>query len=335
MEIFDKKYLSDLSFKRPHVVILGAGASLASFPNGDKNGKKLPLMNDLIEMANLNEILGDEYIGQNIEDVFTRFSKDKGKSVLLQKVQNKIFSYFEDFELPDEPTMYDHLVLSLRNKDLIASFNWDPFLYKVVQRNHHMGEMPKIVFLHGNVAIGYCIVCPQFGERNGFCSKCGKRYIDFDLLYPIGEKDYDRDLVTKSAWSVLKKCLQSGYMLTIFGYRAPASDQKALEIFEEAWGPSAQKELEEIEIIHRPDLSDEDKASVKKPWEALIHSHHFGFFESIYNSELMIHPRRSCESFWSMIMMLKPREEYVIPKNVSLTELQAWFKPIFDAEKKS
>jgi hypothetical protein len=29
---------------RSHVVILGAGASYAAFPDGDKNGRKLPLM---------------------------------------------------------------------------------------------------------------------------------------------------------------------------------------------------------------------------------------------------------------------------------------------------
>jgi len=330
---FDKTYLEDLTFGRPHVVVLGAGASLASFPNGDKNGKKLPLMNDLIEVANLNEILGDEYLGQNIEEVFTILSQDKDKVETLEEVEKRIFSYFEDFELPDEPTIYDHLALSLRGKDLIASFNWDPFLFKAVQRNHHLGEMPKIVFLHGNVAIGYCTTCPQFGEKNGVCSKCRKRYVDSDLLYPIGEKDYDRDPVTKSAWSVLRKSLKSAYILTIFGYRAPASDQKALDIFKEAWGESAQRELEEIEIIHRPNLSEEEKDKVTEPWNALIHTHHYGNFGSIYDSQLMLQPRRSCESFWSMMMELKPREECVIPKDVSLIELQEWFKPIFEAEK--
>lgn len=34
---------------RPHLVLLGAGASLAAFPNGDKNGLKLPLMNNFVE----------------------------------------------------------------------------------------------------------------------------------------------------------------------------------------------------------------------------------------------------------------------------------------------
>ena len=32
--------------ERPHLVVLGAGASRAAFPDGDKNGKRLPLMAD-------------------------------------------------------------------------------------------------------------------------------------------------------------------------------------------------------------------------------------------------------------------------------------------------
>ena len=36
----------------PHVVILGAGASRASFPDGDKNGIELPLMCDLAQKLN-------------------------------------------------------------------------------------------------------------------------------------------------------------------------------------------------------------------------------------------------------------------------------------------
>ena len=35
------------SFGGPHVVLLGAGASRAVCTNGDKHGRKLPLMSDL------------------------------------------------------------------------------------------------------------------------------------------------------------------------------------------------------------------------------------------------------------------------------------------------
>ena len=54
------KLIKDTSMGRPHVVILGAGASLATFPNGDKSGKKLPLMMDFIDIMGLSSIL-DRY----------------------------------------------------------------------------------------------------------------------------------------------------------------------------------------------------------------------------------------------------------------------------------
>ena len=33
------------------VVLLGAGASLAAFPNGDRDGRRLPLMDHVIELV--------------------------------------------------------------------------------------------------------------------------------------------------------------------------------------------------------------------------------------------------------------------------------------------
>jgi len=48
--------IAQVKVQRPHVVILGAGASLASLPNGDKNGKSLPLMNNFVETLGLSPI---------------------------------------------------------------------------------------------------------------------------------------------------------------------------------------------------------------------------------------------------------------------------------------
>jgi hypothetical protein len=36
--------------QRPHVVILGAGASVASCPAGDKNGRRLPTMDNFVNL---------------------------------------------------------------------------------------------------------------------------------------------------------------------------------------------------------------------------------------------------------------------------------------------
>jgi hypothetical protein len=43
----------------PHVVLLGAGASLASFPHGDAHGKPLPLMDDLVKTLGLQPLLDE------------------------------------------------------------------------------------------------------------------------------------------------------------------------------------------------------------------------------------------------------------------------------------
>ena len=44
-------------FGRPHVVILGAGASLAALPKGDPNGAVLPLMKNLSDVLDLTYII--------------------------------------------------------------------------------------------------------------------------------------------------------------------------------------------------------------------------------------------------------------------------------------
>lgn len=40
----------------PHVVVLGSGASRAAFLNGDAEGRKVPLMNELIDCLELGSI---------------------------------------------------------------------------------------------------------------------------------------------------------------------------------------------------------------------------------------------------------------------------------------
>ena len=40
----------------------------------------------------------------------------------LRNYQTAIFQYFSSLSLPGIPTIYDHLLLSLRPKDVIATF---------------------------------------------------------------------------------------------------------------------------------------------------------------------------------------------------------------------
>ena len=133
-----KQEIADVSIGAPHVIILGAGASLAAFPNGDKNGRKLPVMSNFVEIVGLEPILAKFSVpyskGDNFEDVFSSLHDNKPEAADV--IEKFVASYFSSLELPNHPTIYDHLVLSLRDKDFIATFNWDPFLYQACRRNH-------------------------------------------------------------------------------------------------------------------------------------------------------------------------------------------------------
>lgn len=158
----------------PHVVILGAGASLASFPKGDKKGIKLPLMNSLANAINLQEIIPQQYLPLlgNFEHLYSAITKDPAAAEVKEIIENKVYQYFYDLEIPDTPTLYDYLILSLREKDIIATFNWDPLLLKCLRRHEKVKNLPKVVFLHGNVGVGLCMDCKVIGySYNKICHR--------------------------------------------------------------------------------------------------------------------------------------------------------------------
>ena len=49
--------IHNTQMRRPHVVIVGAGASRAAFPDGDRNGALLPLMVDFVDVVGLAQAL--------------------------------------------------------------------------------------------------------------------------------------------------------------------------------------------------------------------------------------------------------------------------------------
>jgi hypothetical protein len=51
-----------------HVVILGAGASLAAFPNGDRNGQTLPVIKNLVDVVGLAELLSSNGMNPPYDD---------------------------------------------------------------------------------------------------------------------------------------------------------------------------------------------------------------------------------------------------------------------------
>jgi hypothetical protein len=103
----------------PHVVILGAGASVAALQNGDRHGSKLPLMSDLPKVIGLEHIMamyGIKYAGENFESLYDKLVSSGKHLALIETIKVIIENYFTNMELPEEATIYDYLILSLRKR---------------------------------------------------------------------------------------------------------------------------------------------------------------------------------------------------------------------------
>jgi hypothetical protein len=312
------------SLSRPHLVILGAGASVQAFPSGDANGFRLPLMNDLIETVGVQQILdevGIAHKGRNFEEVYTEILEKEGCRSLATNLEQVLADYFRGLSLPSCPTLYDHLLLSLRPKDGVATFNWDPLLFDAASRLAGMIPLPHIMFLHGNVAIGYCSRHRWKGRPGDSCPRCGKPYKPSRLLYPIKRKDYTSDISVHREWRELHNGLERAYVLTIFGYGAPETDVEAIKLLRRGWGPPGTRGLEQVELI---DTAPE--ATLRARWAQFIESHHYNVFSDFYDSWLARHPRRSCEAVWEMTQEGGIFEDDPIPRNADFQFLEEWVK---------
>jgi hypothetical protein len=320
----------------PHIVLLGAGASFAACKNGDANGRTLPLMNNLLDTVGLNELLakhGLECTNENFEVFYSQLARENKHPELISKIEGAIEQYFLDMELPEtNATIYDYLVLSLRSKDIIATFNWDPFLAQAFNRNKEVigfEYLPQIVHLHGNVSAGICYECKRHGWRYNICDNCHKQFEPSKLLYPVDQKNYNVDPFIRSEWEELKIYIKEAYFFTIFGYSAPTTDIEAKNLLLEAWEVNEHRTLSLIEII-------DIKASVKKNWEDFTPRKNCldsGVKNDFFNSHLAIYPRRNCEALAMATLQQSPWRENRFLKTDNLHELQEWIKPLLEEEK--
>lgn len=322
--------IGDVSMGRPHVVLLGAGASRAAFPRGERNGKLLPVMADFFETAAVADALASKdisYSGRNFEELYSELARDPAKAKAREALERAVFDYFSSLDLPDGPTLFDHLVLSLRPKDVIATFNWDPFLIQAARRNGRVGGVPRLLFLHGNVLEAYCEKDGVHGVRGARCSQCGQPFVPGKLLYPIAEKDYETDPAIHSSWRAVKWAFENAFMVTFFGYGAPQSDKGAVDLLHEAWGGWQKRSMEQIEII---DIRQEDE--LLETWRPFVHTHHYEAHKDFYESWIANHPRRTGEAYKSQYLDARFIENNPVPRTGSLSELWAWFEPLVAAE---
>lgn len=324
-----------------HVVILGAGATYAStLRNPEKNGYELPLMWNVVDIVGLNNVvngLPKEYqqYREDFEKLYTLLAKDNKFKDEREYIEKVVYEYFNSLELPDQPTIYDYLILSLRHrKDIIATFNWDPFLYKAYVRNGEFTKSPGILHLHGCVALGYDKVDGTIGPAGWTSKKTLRDFEPTKLLYPVDKKDYNSDPYIKGQWDGLANRLKEAERVTVFGYSAPTTDVEAIELLQNAWGNVEDRAMEEFEFI---DIQKEDK--LLKSWQSFVHTHHYHYSNDYFESSLALHPRRTVESYHHWAMPLTPNEVFqdgnLVPNDFkTLEELWEWHLPLIEAEKK-
>lgn len=312
----------------PHVVILGAGASCACCPVADGTGRSLPVMADLVEklcIASLIRECGYDPT-TNFEVLYSKIHSDQNHA-LLRSVDEAVRQYFSALKLPDVPTLYDYLVLSLRPKDLIVTFNWDPLLPQAFRRWRHLGPvLPQIAFLHGNVDISIDVP----GRRCRFTSDLRPSDDGFEpsrLLYPVEKKDYNSDPFTKDQWDMSLWHLQHAYYVTIYGYSAPRTDIEARELLLKAWLENPTLSLAEFDVV---DIA--DKTAVEASWSPFIVRTHGGVSSTFDYNILKRHPRRSCEAFAFATLQQTPWHEDPYPDATTLDELEAWVQPLLIEE---
>ena len=330
-----QELIEDPSNRRPHIVLLGAGASRAAFPKGDAAGLPLPVMEDLVDIVGLQPILEqtglEEARGKNFEFIYGQLTSEPTYAHKVKEIERRIDSYFAALSLPtNHATLYDRLLVSLRPKDAVFTFNWDPFLFDAYQRNRSAVSLPEIFFLHGNVRIGACLEHDKFGARKDRCPQCLQQFADVPLLYPIGQKDYSTNPYIQRNWHAAKILFRDAFTLTIFGYSAPASDKDAVELLRLAWTGRSDRKLEHIEII---DIA--DQSFLYDHWSPFTPTHHYLFTGTFEQSRLARWPRRSCESLIYPMTQGVPCEDFPLPTTDSLAALRAFAAEIARHEARS
>ena len=307
---------------RPHVVILGAGASRAAFPQGEGTGRKLPMLQELAGEIGLAEVLAAAGLTGtgDVETDVTRLYRE-GPPVARRALEARIHEHFSIMRLPAAPTIYDYLVLSLREKDVVATFNWDPLLWQAARRNQAVAPPPQLIFLHGNVAVGHCRRCSGDGPIGESCVGCGAPRERTPLMCPTGTKDCGAHPAIDAAWREFKGALEVAEVVTVFGYSAPRTDGHVWAAVKEAWPGAGSRPLTALEII---DLPGGNAEKVRERWGEFVQARQWVTPRDFFDSRIARQPRRTCEM---------PGDYQPLPRTPSLTALQQAVRPLVDKEK--
>ena len=240
---------------------------------------------------------------ENFELLFSSIVGVPEYSELQEKLENTVRAYFQSLKIPESVTLYDYLILSLTRKDAIISFNWDPFLLQAYLRNINVGNLPQLIFPHGNVGVGICFNCNIKGYSNFACPKCLKPFDDMPLLFPIQKKNYFESSIIRNEWQLARDYLGRAAGVTIFGYSAPETDLDAYNILKESYKKSDIIIIAPFTIIN---LKSQENVQREK-WSEIYDEHMIQFFESFKDSNLWRSPRVSLEYLFDAILQQNPR----------------------------
>jgi hypothetical protein len=100
-----------------------------------------------------------------------------------------------------------------------------------------------------------------------------------------------------------------------------------------AWGKPWERNLEQIEII---DIEPEEV--VRRRWSRFIHTHHFDYRTTYFDSVLAHFPRRTGESFMHQFLPSTRQEAFQERNTIrerfgTREEMWSWFTPLINAER--
>lgn len=275
-----------------HLVILGAGSTIAAIPDGDRNGMRAYTLNNFLEdpfYADFLASLDSKYQNLNIEEMCTKmYSEDRQ---LYEAFERLIRNKYASLELPNGFNLLERLIMSLTSDDAIISFNWDDLIIQAYNRAKQYIPsilLPIIVFPHGNAQA--CYNEHRYGSsRNP--NNYGLRPSPLNM--PVDELDYQNNLFIKSQWQILDFYMRYSQMITFFGYRGPVSDIQDLKRMENCL--HSNQICGKIEII---DKTKEDAMQVAQNLENIINltGNEADCCGSFFESRIAQYPRETLRS---------------------------------------
>ena len=161
----------------PHFVLLGAGASKAALPDGDKNGLNLPLLRDLaihLELAEPSQRIFRISRVTNFEAAYSQlYERDPTRDRTDRRRDRRLLSAAS---CPTKRTCTTPFSYRWKEgRDLHLQLGSAPIhLARAPEPIGPRRRPPVHLLLHGNVIAAYCERDDVWGYTNGRCSKCGR-----------------------------------------------------------------------------------------------------------------------------------------------------------------